>query len=188
MGPCAGGFVLQFGACLRRYVTRWEFSLKSGAPGVVSPSLGQMASPICCLASHALAAPAPAFLPIAPSACPASCSGPTPCSASSLREDEGGAALLAEHRPGVVPLLIRLLYPKMRKRSGRLGGKGEPGRRRGAEVHSRGTKPSTAHGRHLAAAHALRRPPPAQHRPLLPRRPCLCPPCRRPWLRPRCHP
>lgn len=47
------------------------------------------------------------------------------CSASSLREDEGGAALLAEHRPGVVPLLIRLLYPKMRKRSGRLGGKGE---------------------------------------------------------------
>ena len=52
------------------------------------------------------------------------------CSATSLREDEGGSALLGEHRAGVVPLLIRLLFPKMRKRSGRLGGKGARGRRR----------------------------------------------------------
>jgi hypothetical protein len=52
---------------------------------------------------------------------------PFPCSATSLRDDEAGGALLAEHRPGVVPLLIRLLFPKMRKRSGRLGGKGERG-------------------------------------------------------------
>jgi len=33
--------------------------------------------------------------------------------------------LLPEHRAPVVRLLVRLLYPKMRKRSGRLGGKGE---------------------------------------------------------------
>lgn len=45
-------------------------------------------------------------------------------STTSLREDEGGSALLAEHRAGLVPLLVRLLFPKMRKRSGRLGGKG----------------------------------------------------------------
>lgn len=32
--------------------------------------------------------------------------------------------LAEEHRPALVPLLIRLLFPKMRKRSGRLGGKG----------------------------------------------------------------
>lgn len=32
----------------------------------------------------------------------------------------------------LVPLLIRLLYPKMRKRSGRLGGKGAPGSARTA--------------------------------------------------------
>ncbi|KAL4434124.1 hypothetical protein ABPG75_000565 [Micractinium tetrahymenae] len=57
---------------------------------------------------------------------------PLAVSSSSLREDEGGAALLAEHRAGVVPLLIRLLYPKMRKRSGRLGGKGAPGSARAA--------------------------------------------------------
>ena len=45
-------------------------------------------------------------------------------SASSTREGDEVAALAPEHRPGLVPLLIRLLYPKMRKRSGRLGGKG----------------------------------------------------------------
>lgn len=33
---------------------------------------------------------------------------------------------------GLVPLLVRLLYPKMRKRSGRLGGKGAPGSARAA--------------------------------------------------------
>ena len=33
---------------------------------------------------------------------------------------------------GLIPLLIRLLYPKMRKRSGRLGGKGAPGSARAA--------------------------------------------------------
>ena len=33
---------------------------------------------------------------------------------------------------GLVPLLVRLLYPKMRKRSGRLGGKGAPGSARSA--------------------------------------------------------
>lgn len=33
---------------------------------------------------------------------------------------------------GLIPLLVRLLYPKMRKRSGRLGGKGAPGSARSA--------------------------------------------------------
>lgn len=33
---------------------------------------------------------------------------------------------------GLLPLLVRLLYPKMRKRSGRLGGKGAPGSARSA--------------------------------------------------------
>ena len=33
---------------------------------------------------------------------------------------------------GLIPLLARLLYPKMRKRSGRLGGKGAPGSARTA--------------------------------------------------------
>ena len=32
----------------------------------------------------------------------------------------------------LVPLLVRLLYPKMRKRSGRLGGRGAPGSARAA--------------------------------------------------------
>ncbi|PSC76593.1 small subunit processome component 20-like protein [Micractinium conductrix] len=57
---------------------------------------------------------------------------PLGVSTTTLRDDEGGTALLAEHRQGVVPLLIRLLYPKMRKRSGRLGGKGAPGSARTA--------------------------------------------------------
>lgn len=34
--------------------------------------------------------------------------------------------------PGLLPLLIRLLFPKLRKRSGRLGGKGAPGSARAA--------------------------------------------------------
>jgi hypothetical protein len=54
--------------------------------------------------------------------CPPAC--PVLRRPTSLRADEGALALLAEHRAGVVPLLIRLLFPKMRKRSGRLGGKG----------------------------------------------------------------
>ena len=33
---------------------------------------------------------------------------------------------------GLIPVLVRLLYPKMRKRSGRLGGKGAPGSARAA--------------------------------------------------------
>ncbi|KAG2487780.1 hypothetical protein HYH03_013624 [Edaphochlamys debaryana] len=37
-----------------------------------------------------------------------------------------------EARPGLVPLLIRVLFPKMRKRSGRLGGRGAPGSARAA--------------------------------------------------------
>lgn len=45
--------------------------------------------------------------------------------ASSTREGDAMAGILPEHRAQVVPLLIQLLYPKMRKRSGRLGGKGE---------------------------------------------------------------
>ncbi|KAL4860053.1 Small subunit processome component 20 [Chlorella vulgaris] len=57
---------------------------------------------------------------------------PLGASATSLRKDEGSSALLPEHRAGVVPLLIRLLFPKMRKRSGRLGGKGAPGSARAA--------------------------------------------------------
>ena len=36
------------------------------------------------------------------------------------------------HTAGLIPLLVRLLYPKMRKRSGRLGGKGAPGSARSA--------------------------------------------------------
>jgi hypothetical protein len=55
---------------------------------------------------------------------------------TSLRADEGALALLAEHRAGVVPLLIRLLFPKMRKRSGRLGGKGGLGAGAGAVAGS----------------------------------------------------
>jgi len=56
----------------------------------------------------------------------------SPDSKAVLRDGEEGAALLEEHRQGLVPLLIRLLYPKMRKRNGRLGGKGAPGSARAA--------------------------------------------------------
>ncbi|GIL61502.1 hypothetical protein Vafri_15933, partial [Volvox africanus] len=37
-----------------------------------------------------------------------------------------------ESRPGLIPLLVRVLFPKMRKRSGRLGGRGAPGSARAA--------------------------------------------------------
>jgi U3 small nucleolar RNA-associated protein 20 len=56
----------------------------------------------------------------------------SPDSKAVLRDGEEGAALLEEHRQGLVPLLTRLLYPKMRKRNGRLGGKGAPGSARAA--------------------------------------------------------
>lgn len=41
----------------------------------------------------------------------------------------------AEHRPGFLPLLIRVLFPKMRKRTGRLGGRGAPGSARAAVLN-----------------------------------------------------
>ncbi len=37
-----------------------------------------------------------------------------------------------EARPGLIPLLVRVLFPKMRKRSGRLGGRGAVGSARAA--------------------------------------------------------
>ncbi|GIL90429.1 hypothetical protein Vretifemale_18038, partial [Volvox reticuliferus] len=37
-----------------------------------------------------------------------------------------------ESRPGLIPLLVRVLFPKMRKRTGRLGGRGAPGSARAA--------------------------------------------------------
>ncbi|KAL0044331.1 hypothetical protein WJX82_000142 [Trebouxia sp. C0006] len=42
------------------------------------------------------------------------------------------SGIAPQHRAGLIPLLVRLLYPKMRKRSGRLGGKGAPGSARSA--------------------------------------------------------
>lgn len=39
---------------------------------------------------------------------------------------------MCAHTAGLIPLVVRLLYPKMRKRSGRLGGKGAPGSARSA--------------------------------------------------------
>jgi len=42
---------------------------------------------------------------------------------TSLRE--GDVGVQKEHREALVPVIIALLFPKMRKRSGRLGGKGE---------------------------------------------------------------
>ena len=44
---------------------------------------------------------------------------------TSVREGDDIEAILPEHRAALVPLLVALLFPKMRKRSGRLGGKGE---------------------------------------------------------------
>ncbi|KAK9818396.1 hypothetical protein WJX72_012002 [[Myrmecia] bisecta] len=41
-------------------------------------------------------------------------------------------AIPAEHRAGAIPVMVRLLWPKMRKRSGRLAGKGAPGSARAA--------------------------------------------------------
>jgi U3 small nucleolar RNA-associated protein 20 len=41
--------------------------------------------------------------------------------------EELAGGVLPEHRAPLVALLVRLLYPKMRKRSGRLGGKGARG-------------------------------------------------------------
>ena len=38
-------------------------------------------------------------------------------------------------RPGLVGVLVRLLWPRMRKRSGRLGGRGVPGSARAAVLN-----------------------------------------------------
>ncbi|CAG9460436.1 unnamed protein product [Pedinophyceae sp. YPF-701] len=43
-----------------------------------------------------------------------------------------GEGILKQHRAGVVPVLSRLLFARMRKRSGRLGGRGAPGSARSA--------------------------------------------------------
>ena len=60
-------------------------------------------------------------------ALPAAPAAPPPCRPTSIRDTDDVPTVQPEHRPGLVPLLVRLLYPKMRKRSGRLGGKGESG-------------------------------------------------------------
>ena len=52
---------------------------------------------------------------------------PVAVHATVLREGEESLAVLPEHRAHLIPLLVRLLFPKMRKRSGRLAGKGAPG-------------------------------------------------------------
>ena len=53
---------------------------------------------------------------------------------TSTKDDKAGSlnTLRPEHRSAIVPLLIRLLWPKMRKRSGRLAGKGASGSARTA--------------------------------------------------------
>ena len=51
---------------------------------------------------------------------------------TSIREGDEVTQILPEHRRDLVPVIIALLYPKMRKRSGRLGGKGAPGSARAA--------------------------------------------------------
>ncbi|PNH02860.1 Small subunit processome component 20, partial [Tetrabaena socialis] len=52
----------------------------------------------------------------------------------SAPDADGGVA--EESRPGLVPLLVRVLFPKMRKRSGRLGGRGAPGSARAAILNA----------------------------------------------------
>lgn len=52
-----------------------------------------------------------------------------------LAADVEGAPGDAE-RPGLLPLLISLLFPRLRKRSGRLGGKGAPGSARAAILNA----------------------------------------------------
>eukprot|EP00890_Picochlorum_soloecismus_P003078 jgi/Picsp_1/3771/NSC_06606-R1_u3 snornp protein utp20 len=51
---------------------------------------------------------------------------------SGVRAEDAVLEILPEHRKGFVPVLIACLFPKMRKRSGRLGGKGAPGSARTA--------------------------------------------------------
>lgn len=48
------------------------------------------------------------------------------------RQEDG---LAEQHRAGFVPVLIRVLFPCLRKRSGRLGGKGAPGSARAAVLN-----------------------------------------------------
>ena len=52
---------------------------------------------------------------------------------STKAQDEPGA------RAGVMRLVLHLLWPRMRKRSGRLGGKGAPGSARAAILNTLGT-------------------------------------------------
>lgn len=54
------------------------------------------------------------------------------CRATSVRDTDDVASIASEHRNQLIPLLIHLLFPKMRKRTGRLGGKGAPGSARAA--------------------------------------------------------
>jgi U3 small nucleolar RNA-associated protein 20 len=44
---------------------------------------------------------------------------------SGVRAEDAVLEILPEHRKDFVPVLIACLFPKMRKRSGRLGGKGK---------------------------------------------------------------
>lgn len=44
---------------------------------------------------------------------------------TSVRKGDDLESILPEHRAALVPLVVALLFPKMRKRSGRLGGKGK---------------------------------------------------------------
>lgn len=43
---------------------------------------------------------------------------------TSVRQDDSVQEILEEHRHDLIPILIAVLFPKMRKRNGRLGGKG----------------------------------------------------------------
>lgn len=51
---------------------------------------------------------------------------------TSIREGDEVTGIQPEHRKDLIPVVIALLYPKMRKRSGRLSGKGAPGSARAA--------------------------------------------------------
>ena len=48
-------------------------------------------------------------------------------SSTSVRKDDNVVVIESEHRKDLLPLLIAILFPRMRKRNGRLGGKGAPG-------------------------------------------------------------
>jgi len=52
-----------------------------------------------------------------------------------VRRDAEGAAVKEEHRSQLMPLIIRLLTPALRKRHGRVAGKGTPGAMRAAAIN-----------------------------------------------------